>query len=114
MDIEVAHQPSRGSEAGPSSPAGRVIVVMALPGELGRSRPVPRAVMHIEKALERCEDDLAPRWSREGQVRLLHEVEDIIVPGAHLNDAPSSGKRLGKGGHLHHHAPTRRGSRTKL
>src|SRR3954462_11988022 len=60
MDIEVAHQPSRGSEAGPSSPAGRVIVVTALPGELGTSRPVPRAVMHIEEALERCEDDLAP------------------------------------------------------
>src|SRR5215212_5066835 len=116
MDIEVAHQPSGGSEAGPSSPADRVIVVMALPGELGTGRPVARAVAHIEKALERSEDDLAARRSREGEVRLLDEVEDIVVPGVHLDDAPAPGKRLGKGGHLRHHAPPpkRRGSRTKL
>src|SRR5215213_7434869 len=84
--------------------------------ELGTGRPVARAIAHIQKALERSEDDLAARLSREGEVRLFNEVEDIAVPGIHLDNAPASGKRLGEGGPLRHHAfpPKRRGRRTKL
>src|SRR5215213_6932903 len=83
--------------------------------ELGTGRPVARAIAHIQKALERSEDDLAVRRSREGEVRLFNEIEDIAVPGGHLDKAPASGKRLGEGGHLRHYAcPKRRGRRTRL
>jgi uncharacterized protein (DUF58 family) len=68
-----------------------------------------------KSSLERSEDDLAARRSREGEVRLFNEINDIAAPGIHLDDAPASGKRLGEGGHLRYYAfPKRRGRRTKL
>src|ERR671920_577262 len=102
MDVEVPDKPSGGSEAGPSSSAGWVIFVMAFPRELSTRRAIARAIAHVEEALERSEDDLAVRGAPERDVCLFDKVEERVVPGVHLDNAPASGKSLGKGGDLRH------------
>src|SRR4051794_21459649 len=92
MDVEVSHKPSGGSQAGPPAPTGGIVVVLALPRELGTGRSVTRAIAHVQKALEGTEDNLAVRRPCEGDVRLFDEIEERIVPRVHLDDAPASGK----------------------
>ena len=110
------HKAAGASQAGPPAPAGGIVVVLALPGELGTGRSVTRAVAHVQEALKGTEDDFSVRRPCEGDVRLFDEIEEGVVPGVHLDDAPASGKRLGKARDLRHHAPApnRRGRRTRL
>ena len=75
-------------------------------------------VADIEEALQRAEGDLAVGRAFEGQMRLLDEIEEVVIPDIHLDDAPASGKRLGEGGNpwpsAGHKGASSFGSRTRL
>lgn len=89
---------------------------MPLPRELGRRCAIPRAVANIEEASQRAEGDFAVRRALERKVRLFNEIEEVVVPDIHPDDAPAAGEGLGEGGNLGHQpAPARSlGSRTRL
>src|SRR5688572_17939239 len=90
------------AERDPSTPAGRIVVVMALPRELGAGCPIARAIADIQEALERPKGNLAIRLARKGQMRLFDEIEKVVVPNIHLDDAPAAGEGLGKGWNFGH------------
>jgi hypothetical protein len=52
---------------------------------------------------ECAEGNLTIGRSPKGQMRFLAEVEQVIVPMIHLDDAPAAGKGLGEGRNLGHH-----------
>jgi len=68
MDEDVADEAAGGSERDPPATAGFIGVVVALPGELGAGRAVPRAVADIEEALHGDEGDLAVGCAHEAEV----------------------------------------------
>jgi hypothetical protein len=49
-------------------------------------------------------------------VRLLDKIEEVAVPGVHLDDPPAAGERLGEGRNLGHQpgAASSFGNRTRL
>src|SRR4051812_28668698 len=102
MDEDVTDEAAGCSESDPSTAAGFVAVVVALPGELGAGGSVPRAITNIEEALHGDEGDLAVRCALEGEVGLFAEVEDVVVPDVHFDDAPAAGEGLGESGGLGH------------
>ena len=116
VDIEVANETACSTEHDPSAPARWVVVVGAFPGEFGTGRPVARAIADIQEALKRAESDLAVRFARKCEMRLFDEIEKVVVPNIHLDDAPAAGKRLGKGWYLGHQllSASNLGRRTKL
>src|SRR6478609_717211 len=116
MDEDVADQASGGSEPDPPATVDFVGFVIALPGELGAGRAVPRAVADIEEALHGDEGDLAVGCALEAEVGLFAKVENVVVPGVHLDDAPAAGEGLCEGWNLGHHAgsASRRGRQTRL
>ncbi len=86
------------------------------PRELRAGGSVARAVADVEEALERTEGDFAVSCAVEGEVRFLNEVEEVVVPIVHLDDAPAAGEGLGEGGNPGHQpVPVMSlGSRTRL
>src|ERR1700722_1993319 len=116
MDVEVADEAAGGTEDSPPTAAGWVVLIMSFPRELRAGGAVAGAVADIEEALQRAEGDLAVGRAFEGQMRLLDEIEEVVVPDIHLDDAPASGKRLGEGGNPGHQpgSASSLGSRTRL
>ena len=100
----------------PSAAASRIILVVSFPREFRAGRAVSRAVADIEEALQRAEGDLAVRRAFERQMRLFDEIEEIVVPDIHLDDAPAAGKGLCEGWNLGHQLVSAMsfGSRTRL
>ena len=63
----------------------------------------PKAISPIRRAVQ-CE------------MRLFDEIEEVVVPDVHLDDAPAAGKGLGEGRNLGHQPVSAMsfGSRTRL
>ena len=53
MDEEMADQATSGAQGDPTAAAGGGALVEALPGELGASRTVTRAVAHVQIGFDR-------------------------------------------------------------
>ena len=116
MDVEVPDEAAGSAEGGPPATAGGGVVVLPFPRELRAGRSVACAVAGVEEALECAEGDLAIRRVLEAEMRFLDEVEEVIVPVVHLDDAPAAGEGLGEGWNLCHQAVSAMslGSRTRL
>ena len=100
----------------PSATAGGVILIVPFPRELREGRTVAGAVANIEEALQRTEGNLAVRPALKGEMCLFDEIEEVIVPDIHLDDAPATGKCFGEGGDLRHQpvSESNFGNRTRL
>src|SRR5579871_5184199 len=116
MDEDVPEEATGGSDGDPAASASLISVVEPLPGELGAGRAVLGAVSDIEPPLYGAEDEAAVIAAFEDDVGRLDQVEVIVVPHVHLDNAPAPLERPGQGGGSPHHAapPTNFGSRTRL
>jgi hypothetical protein len=116
VDEEVADETPGCANGGPSTTTGGIVVIVAFPGELGAGRSVARAVANIEEAFEGTEGDLAVRAALEADVGLLDKVEEVIIPGIHLDDPPTASEGFGEGRDLGHQrtSASRAGNRTRL
>jgi hypothetical protein len=53
-----------------------------------------------QEALESAEGNFTIGLALEGEMRFFDEVEEVVFPDVHLDDAPAAGKSLGEGGSL--------------
>lgn len=65
--------------------------------ELRAGRAVARTAANIEETLEGAEGDFTVRSALKAEMRLIDEVEEVVVPGVHLDDAPTTDEGLGEG-----------------
>ena len=91
----MADEASCGAKDNPSATAGGVILIVPLPRELRQGRTVAGAVANIEEALQRTEGNLAGP-TLKGEMCLFDEIEEVIVPDIHLDDAPATGNALAR------------------
>ena len=62
-------------------------IVVPVARQRRAGRPVAGAVGHVREALKSGQDNFAIGLAAEGEMRFLDEVEEVVVPDVHLDDA---------------------------
>src|SRR5262245_53762814 len=78
---------------GPGSTLLRVHLVVAVPGPLHRRLAFPCGQPAVHVSVDVAEVKLAASFLVELEEALLFFVDKVLVPGAHRDDAPTSGER---------------------
>src|SRR5271170_5912009 len=88
MEVDVSVKRTIRLKSRPSSPAGRIAFVVAVPRELQTGAIVDRRFPAIHPSLDSDESEVARLIGPKFDERGTHEIEGVSIPNIHLLNAP--------------------------
>src|SRR5512135_1105537 len=89
MDADFSFQRAVFLKFSPAITRGFIHLVVTLPGKLDAFG----GFSAVEATRNAAEGELTAELTVEGDVRRLHQVEEVFVPQCHLGDPPFAGQR---------------------